>query len=98
MNKENFILNILKKIESLKEGVIAYSYKTGNESMSNIWWEVSISDYNLYMNDRRFKALSNAYHKAAKQQGFKLIFVCGWIPSENKLIDLAENDNLILNI
>jgi hypothetical protein len=98
MKIERFILNILKKIESLKEGIITYSYKTGNDSMTCIWWEISVSDFNFYMNDKRFKTLSNAWHKAAKAQGFKLIFVCGWTPLEKELIDLAEKDNLILNV
>jgi len=98
MKIEKFILNVIKKIESLKEGIVVYSYKTGNTPMTYIWWEVSISDFDLYMNSKRFKTLSNAWYKAAKAQGFKLIFVCGWIPSEKKLIDLAENNNLILNV
>lgn len=92
MSKESFILSIVKKIESLKEDTVAYGYKTDK------WWEISVSDFNLYMNDERFKRLSNAWHKAAKAKGFKLIFVCGWVPSEQKLLELAESDNLILNI
>lgn len=98
MKIEKFILNILKKIESLKDGVIAYAHKTGNVTMTHTWWEISVSDYELYMHDKRFKALTNAWHKAALAQGYKIIFVCGWMPTEEKLAKLAEEDNLILNI
>lgn len=98
MKIENFILSILKKVESLKDGVIAYAYKSGNVPMTHTWWEISVSDFDLYMNDKRFKSLSNAWHKAAKAQGHKIIFVCGWMPTEEKLAKLAEEENLILNI
>lgn len=98
MKIESFILSILKKVESLKDGVIAYGYKSGNEPMTHTWWEISVSDFDLYMNDKRFKNLSKAWHAAAKQQGHKIIFVCGWMPTEEKLAKLAEKDNLILNV
>lgn len=98
MKIENFILSILKKVEGMKEGVIAYAYKTGNAPMTHTWWEISVSDFDLYMNDKRFKTLSAAWRKAAKAQGEKIIFVCGWMPTEEKLAKLADEDNLILNV
>lgn len=98
MKIENFILSILKKVESLKDGVVAYAYKSGNVPMTYTWWEISVSDFDLYMNDKRFKSLSKAWSKAAKAQGHKIIFVCGWMPTEEKLVKLAEEENLILNI
>ncbi len=98
MKIESFILSILKKVESMKEGVIAYAYKTGNAPMTHTWWEISVSDFDLYMNDKRFKTLTNAWHKAGVAMGHKIIFVCGWIPTEEKLVKLAEENNLILNI
>ena len=91
MKIESFILSILKKIEESWPGVICYAYKTGNAPMTHVWWEVSVSD-------KRFKTLTNAWHKAAKAQGHKIIFVCGWKPTEEKLVKLAEEDNLILNV
>ena len=39
MKIEKFILSILKTIESMKEGVVAYSYKTGNTPMTHVWWK-----------------------------------------------------------
>ena len=98
MKIESFILSILKKVESMKEGVVAYSYKIGNAPMTHVCWEISVSDFDLYMNDKRFKTLSNAWHKAAKAKGHKIIFVCGWMPTEEKLVKLMEEDNLILNV
>ena len=98
MKIEKFILSILKKVERMKEGVVAYSYKTGKTPMTHVWWEISVSDFDLYMNDKGFKTLSNAWHKAAKVKGHKIIFVCGWMPTEEKLAKLADEDNLILNI
>lgn len=98
MKIEGLILSILKKVESMQDGLIAYAYKTGNEPMTHTWWEISVSDFEFYMHDKRFKALSSAWHEAAKAQGEKLIFVCGWKPTEEKLVKLAEEDNLILNV
>ena len=98
MKIESFILSILKKIEESWPGVICYAYKTGNAPMTCVWWEVSVSDFDLYMHDKRFKTLTNAWHKAAKAQSHKIIFVCGWKPTEEKLVKLAEEDNLILNM
>lgn len=98
MKIEKFILNILKKIESLQDGVIAHAYKTGNYMTSNIWWEISVSDFELYAKNKRFKTLTKAWHKVAKSYGFEIIFVCGWMPTEQKLVKLAEDGNLILNV
>lgn len=98
MTKETFILNIIKKVESLREGLIAYGYLTGNGPMTFTYWEIAVSDYEFYMKDKRFKALCKAWYQAAKSRGFTLVFVCGWIPKEKVLLELAEKDNLILNV
>lgn len=82
----------------MKEGVVAYSYKDGNAPMTHVWWTISVSDFDLYMNDKRFKTLTKAWHKAANAQGEKISFVCGWMPTEEKLVKLANEDNLILNV
>lgn len=89
---EDFILSILQKVEGMQDGLIAYAYK--NRS----WWEISVSDFDFYMNNQRFKKLSDAWHKAAKAQGETIVFVCGWIPTEEKLEGLLKSDNLILNV
>ena len=93
MNKDAFVLSILKKIESLKEGVISYSTFSKDG-----YYEISVSDFDMYMKDKRFKILTTAWHKASLALGFKIVFVCGWIPTEKKLVELSEQNNLILNI
>lgn len=95
---KKLLLNIVRKIESLKDGVIAYAYRSGNATMTFQYWEVSVSDFDLYMNDKHFKMLCEAWRKAAEAKGEKLIFVCGWVPTEEKLLELANNDNLIIDI
>lgn len=92
-----FIQRILSAIEKLKDGVIAYSYLDGNAPMTWTWWIVSVSDYDLVFSSK-FKKISQAWHESARKRSIKLIFVCGWKPTEEKLAKLAEEDNLILNI
>ena len=92
MKTEKFILGVLKKIESLSEGIIAFAYKAKNN-----WWEIAVSDFDLYSGDKRFKALSQAWHKAMNAQGKKVIFVCR-TPKEKQLAKLATENNLILNL
>lgn len=98
MKVEEFILKILKKIESLKEGVVAYAYQDSNAPKTYFWWTISVSDIELYSSDKRFKNLTNAWHKVALSKGWRIVFVCGWMPTEEKLAKLAEEENLILNI
>lgn len=98
MKIEDFILNILKKIEEIDEGSIAYAYKTGNAPMTEVYWEISVSNSYFYMNNKRFKTLTKAWYKSARARGEKIIFVCGWKPSEEKLVKLADENNLILNV
>lgn len=96
MKVESFILSIIRKIEALREGVVAYGYKTGNSSMTHTWYEIACSDLDMYLGDERFSKLMRAWHKAAKSKGFKLIFVsCN--PDEKKLVKLMEENNLLIN-
>jgi hypothetical protein len=96
--KEDFILSVIKKIETMQEGIIAYGFFTGNLDMSYTWYQINVSDYNFYMKDERFKKMSTVWHKAAKARGFLLVFVMGWYPKEQNLLELADKNNLILNI
>lgn len=98
MKDEHFILNIVKKIENLKEGVISYAYKNSDLNKSSSWWEISVSDYDLYVKDIRFKKLMKAWYKIADANKIKIVFICGWVPTEERLIELANDDNLILNV
>lgn len=96
-NNYNFLKAVLRKIEEMKDGVVAWAYFTGNVPMTNTWWEVAVSDYDLYQ-DRRLKSYMNAWHKIGRKRGIKIVFVCGWMPKEKKLAELAQADNLIMNI
>lgn len=97
MKIEVFILKIIKKIESLQEGLIAYAYKDGNAPMTHTWWTVAVSDFEFYMHDKRFRTLTNAWHKAAEAQGQKIVFVC-CSPKEDNLLKLSEDNNLIMDV
>ena len=91
MKGTNFIYTIVKKIEETWPGVISYAY------WDKTWWMVAVSDFDLYMSDKRFKTLTKAWHAAGKARGFKVIFCC-CSPKEKRLADLASEDNLIMNI
>ena len=92
-----FIFDIVRKTESLRDGIVAYAYaEQAVPSAPEIWW-VCVSDYDFYREDQRFKALCKAWHKAARALGINLsIAYCN--PLEKKLNQLANADNLILNI
>ena len=91
MKHLKFIKQILSKCESLRPDVVAFASQTPN------WVEVCVSDHDLYFYDKRFQALTKAWHKIANQKGFKLIFFYCY-PKEKNLLELAENDNLIMNL
>lgn len=91
MNKRDFLLSILRKIENLQNGIFTYAYET------KVWWEISVSDYNFYTSSE-FRKFTKVWHKLANKKGIKILFVCGWIPTEETLMKLANEDNLIINI
>ena len=97
MRIENFILSIIRKLEEIKPGMIAYAYKDSNAPKIGFWWTICVSDFEFYMNDTRFKTLSKAWHAAIKARKEKIMF-CYCSPKEKKLVTLAESDNLIMNI
>lgn len=94
---KHFILNIVKKIETLNPDLFVYAYRSGNVPMTNVWWQISVSDYNFYKSEQ-FSNFCRVWHKVAKTRGLKIIFVCGWIPKEEELIRLTEENNLIMTL
>lgn len=91
MKIDKFISSILKKIESLKQGIIAYAYFDSN------WYWICLNDFDFYMNDKKFKILAKAWDTAGKALGIKIIFAyCK--PKEEFLVKLANDDNLFLNM
>lgn len=96
MKIENFILNIIRKIESLDDSVIAYAYQESNESKTHTWWEIACDNVDMYLKDERFKMLKEACYKTVGSQGVKIIFVA-CEAKEEKLIKLLEENNLLIN-
>lgn len=96
-NNNAFLLSILKKIESLKEGVICYATEDHYPDGTHRWWWIAVDDYNFYSQDWKYKSLMNAYGKAAKARGLNIAF-CYCSVSEDSLMKLANESNLILNI
>ena len=94
--ERTFILKILKVIENLREGVVAYAYLDGNATMSFKWYTICVSDYDLYR-ESKFMSLTRAWHKSSIAHGIRVCFAyCN--PSEKRLAELLNADNLIMNI
>ena len=97
MKRLDFIRSILAKCESLRDGLIAYSYDESNPAKTYSWTVVCVSDWELYTKDDRFKALARAWRCVASKRGFRLVF-CYCNPKEERLVALAEQGNLLLNV
>lgn len=97
MRIENFILSIVKKLENTYPGIIAFAYKDGNLPRTYVWWSICITDFEIYMHDKRFKTLTHAWHAAAKARGERIVFFC-CSAKEKNLKKFAEEGNLIMNI
>ena len=98
MKERKFILKIIRHIER-EFGVIAYGYKWTNPSKTWNVWNICIDDYEVY-GDKRFKAISKVYH-IAWRKAFPDNVRMGFAyckPLEKNLLELAEQDNLILNL
>ncbi len=96
MKEKQIILTIVKSIERKFDGLIVWAYKNSNENGTNNWWEIAVSDYNVYC-DKSFKKIMNTWYKIAKQKNIKMIFCCGWTPKETDLLKLANENNLIIS-
>lgn len=97
MRIENFILSIVRKLETIYPGTIAFAHREWNGPRTYGWWCVCISDLNIYMNDKRFKVLCSAWRKAGKARGVNVVF-CACMPHEKNLNKFAEEENLIMNV
>lgn len=98
MKERKFILKIIKHIER-EFGVIAYGYKWTNTPDTFSVWNICINNYELYMADKRFKAISKVYHIAWRKSfpdNLRMGF-CYCEPKESKLLELADQDNLVMN-
>ena len=97
-NVKEFILYVIAKLEAIWTDMFIYSYHDGNKNMTETWWIISVSNYEVYSKDKRFKALSQALYKVGKKKGYKIVFVCGWIPTEQRMNELLKQNNLIINV
>ena len=97
MRIENFILSIVKKLEDTYPGVIAWAHKDWNAPRTYEWWCICITDFEIYMHDKRFKTLTHAWHAAGKARKINMV-ICYCSAKEKKLNELAEENNLIMNI
>lgn len=96
MSVHGIIYKAIKEIESEFDGVIAYAYQDSNEPQTNAWWQVCVSDYDIYCS-QRFKDLCSRYHQRIRLKGSKVVFAyCS--PIEKRLEELALDDNLIMNV
>lgn len=96
MRIENFILSIVKKLEATYP-VISFAYKDCNSTNTYEWWWICMTNYEVYVQDKRFKILSDAWRAAAKARGIKIVF-CYCSAKEKFLEKLAKEDNLIMNV
>lgn len=89
MTERKLLYKICKQAEDLF-GVICYAYKDG------LFWNVCIDDYDKYRN-QDFREFSSRWHNEIKVAGLdiKIVF-CYCYPFEEKLIKLANEDNLVL--
>lgn len=64
------VIEYLRKIEGLKDGVKAYAYNQDN------WLEVAISDYDFYRDDINLKSIESEFRNDFSQKyNTKVIFV-----------------------
>lgn len=94
-NERKFISKLVKDIED-KFSVLAYAYLDGNEPKTHVWWTVCVNDYNLYVSDDYKKFISQK-RVVANKLDIKLLFAYR-NTLESILVELAEQDNLIMNI
>ena len=94
-NERKFINKLVKDIED-KFSVLAYAYLDGNEPKTHVWWTVCVNDYNLYVSDDYKKFISQK-RVVTNKLDIKLLFAYR-NTLESILVELAEQDNLIMNI
>lgn len=93
MNKySGFVLKIIKQLEE-KFNCIAYAYVEDTGKL----WNICVNDYDMYMSNQDFKKFRHNWHIIAKKRKIGILFFyCNTI--ESKLGELANKDNLVMNI
>lgn len=95
MSSREFVLSVIQRYEE-KFGGIAYGHQQTNESGNFSFWSVSIDNYEIYKSDE-FKTFSESIREESRSRGIKVIFMyCQ--PVESFLVELADSDNLVMNV
>jgi hypothetical protein len=89
-NPVNIIKAMLRDIEKLDPSLFVYAH------LERPWIEVSVSKFEFYMHDEEFKKICIKWRTIINKMGLKVVFVCGWLPKEEVLVQLAEQNNLII--
>ena len=81
-----FIIEYLRKIEGLKDGVKAYAYSQEK------WLEVAISDYDFYRDNENLKNIEKEFRNGLKEKyNTKVVFVyCAYNDAAFKLLKDKE--------
>lgn len=98
MKNVNIIKSVLRDIEKLDNTIFCYARMVYNGNKTHCWLQISVSKFEFYMHNEDFKKICTKWRKVFNNLGVNLIFVCGWVPKEEVLAQLAEENNLILNI
>ena len=93
MSEESFIFTLVKDTEK-RWGCLCWASRNSNSSGSNKWWDICIDDWELYTSEEYKQWIKEWRDKA---NGIGLLF-CYCNPSEEKLLKLSEEGNLIMNI
>lgn len=94
MKERNKVYKVVKSIEQHFPGCVAWAHFDGNAPMTYTYWTVCVNDYELYYSDE-YKKLTKELRE--KYNDVRFLF-CYCNPLESKLAELAEKDNLIMNI
>lgn len=89
-NVVNIIKTMMREIEAMDDKLFVYAHCEKN------WVEVSVSDFEFYMHDEGFKTCCKKWHKVFDKMKLKVVYVCGWVSTEKKLLALANENNLII--
>lgn len=95
MKERKEIYKVLKAIEDIFTDTIAWAFFESNESSTFSYWNICVSNYDVYKSND-FKTFASDIHKLYKSKIKIVFFYCN--PLEKVLLDLAEKDDLVLNI
>lgn len=81
---------MIREIQAMDDELFVYAH------LDQPWIEVSVSKFEFYMHNEEFKKTCVKWRTILNKMGLKVVFVCGWVPKEEVLVKLAEQNNLII--